>query len=127
MSSTVVVIARSQISTMRFSMSSGSKPVYVQITLTTGILMAGKMSTGIVKIEPMPSMAIRTAMTTKVRGRGKARRTSHIMGESTPRYVYGKLRDIFTVLMSEYQIWRNTPVLHNLSETLHPRQRRILG
>ena len=46
--STVVVIARSAMVMTRFSMSSGEMPVYVQITLTTGMLMSGKMSVDIV-------------------------------------------------------------------------------
>jgi hypothetical protein len=51
---------------MRFAMSSGDMPLYVQMTLTTGILIAGKISVGMVAIEPTPSKAIRSAMTTNL-------------------------------------------------------------
>ena len=46
MSFTVVVMARSKIVTMRFSISSGEMPPYVQTTLTTGMSIYGKISTG---------------------------------------------------------------------------------
>lgn len=39
MSFTVVVMARSKMVTMRFSISSGGRPEYVQTTLTTGMSM----------------------------------------------------------------------------------------
>jgi hypothetical protein len=63
---TVVVIARSKVVTMRFSISSGDRPLYVQTTLTTGMSMYGKMSTGIVIIAATPRMAMSIATTTKV-------------------------------------------------------------
>jgi hypothetical protein len=44
---TLVVSERSKIETMRVSISEGARPVYVQITLMTGMLMLGKMSTGV--------------------------------------------------------------------------------
>ena len=66
MSLTVVVMARSKMVTMRFSISSGGRPPYVQTTLTTGMSMYGKMSTGMVIMAPTPRMAIRSATTTKV-------------------------------------------------------------
>src|SRR6266853_5708822 len=44
---TLVVRERSKIETMRVSISAGARPVKVQMTLITGILMLGKMSTGV--------------------------------------------------------------------------------
>ena len=44
---TVVVRARSSLKTMRCSISFAERPVYPQTTLTTGILMDGKMSVGV--------------------------------------------------------------------------------
>src|ERR1700686_585987 len=44
---TLVVRERSKIETIRVSISDGTRPVYVQITLMTGMLMLGKMSTGV--------------------------------------------------------------------------------
>ena len=78
MSLTVVVMARSKIVTMRFSISSGDRPPYVQTTLTTGMSIYGKMSTGMLMIALAPRMAISTAITTKVYGRRRANRTIHI-------------------------------------------------
>src|SRR5438093_9834534 len=48
------------------------------MTLTTGMSMAGKMSTGMVTIETTPRTATSSASTTNVYGRRKARRTIHI-------------------------------------------------
>src|SRR5229473_7920102 len=44
---TLVVRDRSKIETIRVSISVGTRPVYVQMTLMTGILMLGKISTGV--------------------------------------------------------------------------------
>src|ERR1700731_4374874 len=44
---TLVVRERSKMETIRVSISEGARPVYVQMTLMTGILMLGKMSTGV--------------------------------------------------------------------------------
>src|SRR6266581_2708511 len=44
---TVVVSARSSVYTIRCSISFALKPVYCQMTLTTGMLMDGKMSVGV--------------------------------------------------------------------------------
>ena len=76
---TVVVIARSEIVTMRPSTSFGESPVYCQMTETTGMLIAGKMSTGVRAIVRTPPMAISIAITMKVYGRRSARRTIHIV------------------------------------------------
>src|SRR3982074_1630647 len=43
---TLVVRERSKIETIRVSISAGAKPVNVQMTLMTGMLMLGKISTG---------------------------------------------------------------------------------
>ena len=42
-----VVMPRSELVTMRSAMSCGAKPVKFHTTLTTGILMSGKISTGV--------------------------------------------------------------------------------
>ena len=63
---TVVVMARSAMVMMRFSMSSGEMPVYDQMTLTTGMLISGKMSVDIVEIASPPSRKMSIAITTKV-------------------------------------------------------------
>ncbi len=59
-------MARSAMVMTRFSMSSGEMPVYVQMTLTTGMLMSGKMSVDIVVIASPPRTKISKAITTKV-------------------------------------------------------------
>jgi hypothetical protein len=64
---------------MRRSISSGARPPYDQMTLTTGRSMAGKMSLGIRVILNTPRSAIRIAMTATVRGRSRARGTIHIV------------------------------------------------
>ncbi len=63
----------------RFSMSLGERPVYDQITLTTGMLMSGKMSVDIVTYAKPPRTAIKIAITTKVYGRRRASLTIHMM------------------------------------------------
>src|ERR1700680_962599 len=75
---TVVGSARSHTPTIRFDMSSASRPLYVQITLTIGILMSGKMSVGVVTIEATPKIAISSATMTNVYGLFRANRTIHI-------------------------------------------------
>src|SRR5216683_888592 len=49
------------------------------MTVTTGMLIEGKMSTDMVRMDPMPRTAIRRARTTKVYGRRRASRTIHIL------------------------------------------------
>src|SRR6266576_7262365 len=78
MSFTVVVMARSVTVTKRFSISSGATPGKLQITLTTGILMLGKMSVAIRVIVTIPMSTIRMAITVKVYGRRSASRTIHM-------------------------------------------------
>ena len=48
---TTVCAERSENRTMRFAISSGRRPVYRQITAAIGILMSGKMSVGVLRIE----------------------------------------------------------------------------
>jgi len=48
------------------------------MTLTTGMLIAGKMSIGMEATETIPSTAINSARTTNVYGRRSASRTIHI-------------------------------------------------
>ena len=50
----------------RPDMSFGKSPVYVQTTLTTGMLMLGKMSVGVRSAAKPPKIAIRKERTTKV-------------------------------------------------------------
>ncbi len=63
---TVVVIARSETVIIRPSTSLGERPVYCQITDTTGMLIAGKMSTGVRAMVRPPTIAMSKAITTKV-------------------------------------------------------------
>ena len=63
---TVVVIARSLMVTIRFSISSGAIPAKVQMTLTTGMLISGKMSVGMRPIVMTPSNMMTRAITTNV-------------------------------------------------------------
>ena len=78
MSLTFEVRLRSKPVTTRFSISSGDRPEYTHNTLTTGISMYGKISTGIVTMAVQPRMAIRIDITTNVYGRARASRTIHI-------------------------------------------------
>jgi len=66
MSLTVVVMARSVTVTKRFSISSGATPGKLQITLTTGMSILGKMSVAMRVIVTMPMSTIRMAITVKV-------------------------------------------------------------
>ena len=63
---TVVVRARSKFPVKRCSMSSGGKPPYCQTTAITGMLISGRMSVGIWRMEKTPATTISIAMTTKV-------------------------------------------------------------
>ena len=64
---TVVVIARSQMVTMRpFHLVRRQPAVTARCTDTTGMLIAGKMSIGVRAMVSAPTMAISTAITTKV-------------------------------------------------------------
>ena len=65
MSLTVVVIPRSESRTIRFSISSGVRPVYCQMTLTTGMSIGGKMSF-MRSADRVPKIKIRSATTVNV-------------------------------------------------------------
>src|ERR1700745_1310634 len=75
---TRVVSDRSKIDTMRVSISEGTSPLYVQMTLTTGMLMLGKIST-VVRSRTTGQMSSRTSENTmNVYGRASASLTIHI-------------------------------------------------
>src|SRR5579864_3033479 len=86
MLSTVVVSARSVMLIIRSFMSLGTRPLKLQMMLTTGMLILGKMSVGVRKISRTPIARMRMAMTTNVYGRRNASRTIHI--ESLPAVSY---------------------------------------
>src|SRR6266436_4445175 len=75
---TVVVKARSLTVTIRPCISVGDSPEKFQMTVTTGMLMAGKMSTVMVRTDMTPRTAISRARTTNVYGRRRASRTIHM-------------------------------------------------
>ena len=54
---------------MRFWMSSALIPLYVQTTLTTGMLMSGKMSVAICEMASAPSSKTNTTAAMIVYGR----------------------------------------------------------
>src|SRR6266481_2539157 len=56
--------------------------------LTTGMLMFGKMSVGVRKIDNVPRIKIRIASTTNVYGRFNATLTIHIVHAPNPRLVF---------------------------------------
>ena len=66
MSFTVIVYPRSALLTMRFAISSGVIPSKFHITLMTGILMFGKMSTGVRRMVMGVRIMISNAITTNV-------------------------------------------------------------
>src|SRR5258708_6788543 len=74
---TVVVNARSVTVTMRPSISVGDKPLYDQMTVTTGMLMDGKMSTGIVEMKGAERKRGSTESKINVWGRRRARRPTN--------------------------------------------------
>src|SRR5271154_6070262 len=80
MSSTSVVSDRSYGVVIRCAMSWAEKPLYDQTTLTTGMLMFGKISVGVRMIASGPRMNKSTATTMNVYGRLKASLTIHING-----------------------------------------------
>src|ERR1043166_4627324 len=86
---TFEVRLRSNGVTTRFSISSGDSPVYTHSTLTTGMSMYGKMSTGIVVMAALPRIAIRIAITTKVYGRYRLHRRPH---QRIPRQILSQLQ-----------------------------------
>src|ERR1700748_2122562 len=78
MSLTVVVKLRSLTDVIRLAMSSADRPVYDQIMLTTGILISGSTSTGVVNSTNGVASKIRIAITMNVYGRLSATLTIHI-------------------------------------------------
>ena len=66
MSFTVVVMPRSEIRIIRFSISSGVRPVYCQMTLTIGMSIGGKMSFAMRRADRVPMIRIRSATTVNV-------------------------------------------------------------
>ena len=66
MSLTVVVIARSLMETMRRSISWAGSPLYIHMTVTTGMSMLGKISFGIWTNESTPITMSSRAITVKV-------------------------------------------------------------
>src|ERR1700723_4508898 len=66
MSLTVVVMPRSLLKTMRVDISWAERPVYCHTTVTTGMLILGKMSVGIDVMLNTPRIMIKNAKTAKV-------------------------------------------------------------
>ena len=66
MSLTVMVMPRSELVTMRSAMSEGANPPKFHTTLTTGMLMSGKISTGVRSTTIGVRMMSTSAITTKV-------------------------------------------------------------
>src|SRR5438445_13266036 len=62
----------------RLATSSASRPAYCQMTLTTGMLMLGKISVGVRDSRNGVASTSSNAATTNVYGRRSARRTIHI-------------------------------------------------
>src|ERR1700722_10739451 len=78
MLSTVVVMPRSCGVMIVRSMSSGDSPAYVQMTVTTGISIDGKMSVAMLLSVTTPKIRISIAMTMNVYGRLSPNWTIHI-------------------------------------------------
>ena len=57
-------------------MSGAGRPWYCQTTAITGMLMSGRMSTGVCVAAKGPISTIRMAITMKVKGRASATRMS---------------------------------------------------
>src|SRR5712671_6376701 len=79
MLSTTVVMLRSVIETILSANSCGGSPLKVQMMLTTGISMFGKMSIGVRTIASPPSRKIRIMSTTIVCGCLSASLTIHMI------------------------------------------------
>ena len=69
---------------MRPAICSGGNPVYCQIAAMIGILISGKISTGVRDAARGPTMSRRSANTTKLYGRFNAMRTRAIMRRRFP-------------------------------------------
>jgi len=78
----VVVSDRSNWVANRRSISSGGRPLYDQITETTGTSSSGRMSVGMRSAESTPNSTTNSAPTMKVYGRRRASETIH-MGQET--------------------------------------------
>src|SRR5215468_3051490 len=78
MSLTVVVRPRSVLLTIRSAISWAEKPENCQIMLMTGILMSGKISTGVRRITNGVRIRTSSDATINVYGRLSAKRTIHI-------------------------------------------------
>ena len=63
---TVVVSDRSESTTIRLAICSGERPVYCQTIATTGMLMFGKMSVGVVSATSGPRISRTSARTANV-------------------------------------------------------------
>ena len=63
---TIVVMPRSLLAVMRLDISCAERPEYCHTVLTTGILIFGKMSVGVLIAAVTPKMTISIAMTTNV-------------------------------------------------------------
>src|SRR3979490_79054 len=63
---TVTVNPRSELATIRSAISLGASPVQFHITLTTGMLISGKMSTGVRKTVIEKRIMMSSAITTNV-------------------------------------------------------------
>ncbi len=66
MSLTVTVNPRSELLTIRSAISLGDMPSKFHTTLTTGMLMSGKMSTGVRRMVRGVRMMMSSAITTNV-------------------------------------------------------------
>src|SRR5260221_3308485 len=75
---TSVVTPRSAPDVIRCSISSDGRPWKVNTRLMTGISISGKMSVGVRDSATGVSNRIASAITMKVYGRDRARRTNHI-------------------------------------------------
>ncbi len=96
---TVVVIPRSEFVTMRSAISPGGSPVKFHMTLMTGMLMFGKISTGVRKIVIGVKMMMSSAITTNVYGRRRAKATIHI----------GRVK--LQIRQESYLPWKNADLL----------------
>ena len=80
MSLTVVVSVRSWFWVIRLPICSADRPLYVQITLMTGMLMSGRASTGVRSTARGVASRMRIDITRNVYGRSSATLTIHILG-----------------------------------------------
>src|ERR1700682_929425 len=105
MLSTTVVILRSVTEMILSAISCGGSPLKVQMTLTTGISMLGKMSVGVRTIARVPRRKKRDNSTTMVCGSFSASLTIHMIhcpifpsglaGLHQPNRTYGRCFGVF--------------------------------